>query len=283
MTSRYPDESSVRDLAAGMRLGSDAALAFMAEHEKDDLSEGLFRGYLEAIRGYYKYSISVKYFLDGQAPDKAERFLPLLEPARLYGEPVFTRSVAFMRGVAAKASVRYGIPADEVLYLTRDEFLELVAGEHTPPVSILTSRRASSVLCFRRGEEAVFVSGDEARETRDALAPSGVFSGSVLGSIAFAGKARGVARIILDPARQQFRDGEVLVTGMTRPEYLPLFRRAAAVVTDAGGVLSHAAITARELKKPCVIGTKIATQVLEDGDLVEVDAERGVVHVLKSV
>ena len=67
---------------------------------------------------------------------------------------------------------------------------------------------------------------------------------------------------------------------MTRPEYLPLMEKAAAFITDAGGVLSHAAIVAREMKKPCIIGTKIATKILKDGDLVEVDAERGTIRKL---
>jgi pyruvate,water dikinase len=56
--------------------------------------------------------------------------------------------------------------------------------------------------------------------------------------------------------------------------------KAAAFVTDAGGILSHAAITAREMKKPCIIGTKVATKVFNDGDMVEVDAESGIIKKL---
>lgn len=69
---------------------------------------------------------------------------------------------------------------------------------------------------------------------------------------------------------------------MTRPEYIHLAKKSAGIITDAGGILSHAAITARELKKPCIIGTKNATQILKDGDLVEVDAENGVVKILEN-
>ena len=58
-------------------------------------------------------------------------------------------------------------------------------------------------------------------------------------------------------------------------------KRASAIVTDEGGITCHAAIIARELKVPCVIGTKIATQVLNDGDLVEVNANQGIVKILK--
>ena len=67
----------------------------------------------------------------------------------------------------------------------------------------------------------------------------------------------------------------IIVTPMTTPFFMPALQQAAAVVTDEGGTLSHAAIIAREMRKPCVIGTKIATKVFKDGDLVEVDAEKG--------
>ena len=65
------------------------------------------------------------------------------------------------------------------------------------------------------------------------------------------------------------------------PEYVPLMKKAAAIVTDEGGITCHAAIVSRELNKPCIIGVKIATKVLKDGDLIEVDAEKGVVKVIK--
>ena len=79
----------------------------------------------------------------------------------------------------------------------------------------------------------------------------------------------------------KFPENTILVTGMTRPEYLHLFKKAAAVVTDAGGILCHAAITAREMKKPTIVGTETATKVFKDGDLVEVDADKGVVRKLR--
>ena len=69
--------------------------------------------------------------------------------------------------------------------------------------------------------------------------------------------------------------------GMTTPEFLSAMKKVAAFVTDEGGIACHAVIVAREIKKPCIIGTKIATQVLKDGDEVEVDAEQGVVRILR--
>lgn len=104
------------------------------------------------------------------------------------------------------------------------------------------------------------------------------------GNVAFKGVVRGKVKLITfigDADETEL--GDILVTSMTDPRYLPAMRIASAFVTDEGGITCHAAIVARELKKPCIIGTKIATKVLKDGDLVEVDAEKGVVTILKKV
>ena len=99
----------------------------------------------------------------------------------------------------------------------------------------------------------------------------------------YKGKIKGRVGIISSQniLKKAFQKGSVLVTQNTDVRFLPLMKIASAILTDKGGLLSHAAIVARELKKPCIIGTKIATKVLKDGDLVEVDAEKGVVRVLK--
>ncbi len=92
------------------------------------------------------------------------------------------------------------------------------------------------------------------------------------------GSAVGAARVLktLDEATS-LNDGDVLVTHMTSPDWLPLLRRAAAVVTDSGGMTCHAAIVSRELGIPCVVGTGEATRKLRDGEIVTVDATRGLV------
>jgi len=72
----------------------------------------------------------------------------------------------------------------------------------------------------------------------------------------------------------------VLVSVQTNPELVPVMKKAAAIVTDLGGITCHAAIVSRELGVPCVIGTRIATKVLHDGDLVEVDATNATVKKL---
>ncbi|MCX6744468.1 MAG: PEP-utilizing enzyme [Candidatus Parcubacteria bacterium] len=104
----------------------------------------------------------------------------------------------------------------------------------------------------------------------------------IKGQIAFKGKARGIVHIILNKEElKNFKDGEILVTEMTSPEFVPAMKKSAAIVTNEGGITCHAAIISRELGKPCIIGTKVATKVLKDGDTVEVDADKGVVKILR--
>ncbi len=102
------------------------------------------------------------------------------------------------------------------------------------------------------------------------------------GEIAFRGKVSGhVQKILQKDKIKDFISGNVLVASMTTPEYLPAMKKAAAFITDEGGVTCHAAIVARELKKPAIISTKVATSVLNNNDLVEVDADNGVVRILE--
>ncbi len=92
------------------------------------------------------------------------------------------------------------------------------------------------------------------------------------------GLASGAARVLSSLTEAaSLNDGDVLVTHMTSPDWLPLMRRAAAIVTDSGGMTCHAAIVSRELSIPCVVGTGEATRRLRDGEIVTVDATHGLV------
>lgn len=104
----------------------------------------------------------------------------------------------------------------------------------------------------------------------------------IVGVIASKGTAKGRVKIIITQDDQlKMNKGDILVSTMTTPYLMGAVKKAAAIITDEGGLTAHAAIVARELKIPCIIGTKIATKVFKDGDLVEVDANKGVVRKIK--
>ena len=92
------------------------------------------------------------------------------------------------------------------------------------------------------------------------------------------GVASGTVRILASPDEgDALQAGEVLVTARTAPDWVPIMRRAAAIVTDSGGMTSHAAIVSRELGVPCIVGARGATRALSDGMIVTVDAREGTV------
>ena len=100
----------------------------------------------------------------------------------------------------------------------------------------------------------------------------------VQGLAASAGRASGVVRVLQTPDQgDRLQAGEVLVAPMTSPDWVPTMRRAAAIVTDGGGMTCHAAIVSRELGVPAVVGARNATTVLRDGELVTVDGAQGTV------
>ncbi|MEK6954105.1 MAG: PEP-utilizing enzyme, partial [Candidatus Micrarchaeota archaeon] len=102
------------------------------------------------------------------------------------------------------------------------------------------------------------------------------------GQCANPGFARGLVRQILSPSDlPKMRKGDILVAQATNPDVVPAMRKAAAIVTNTGGITCHAAIVSRELGIPCIVGTKIATDVLKDGMEVEVDATKGIVRILQ--
>ncbi|OYT40353.1 MAG: phosphoenolpyruvate synthase [Desulfurococcales archaeon ex4484_58] len=95
------------------------------------------------------------------------------------------------------------------------------------------------------------------------------------------GVGAGIAKVIFDPhskEAQEFKEGEILVTKMTDPDWVPLMKKAAAIVTDEGGMTSHAAIVSRELGIPAIVGTGNATQVIKSGMEVTVDGSKGVIY-----
>jgi phosphohistidine swiveling domain-containing protein/transcriptional regulator with XRE-family HTH domain len=176
---------------------------------------------------------------------------------------------------------RVGLSADLLKYLSPREVSRVF--KDTPPAAVLEERRRGCVGYWDADGHEI-VSGARPEQVRKALLGSRDFGDvqDFRGMTASLGKAQGVVRILRSAKEvDKVKPGDVLVAVMTRPDYVPAMKRAAAIVTDEGGITSHAAIVSRELRIPCVIGTKIATQVLRDGDVVEVSANHGLVRVLQ--
>jgi phosphohistidine swiveling domain-containing protein len=173
---------------------------------------------------------------------------------------------------------------DTMLHLNEQEFLVLTKTGSIPSDDALKEREQYYAI-LSQGERYEFFFGQEVVESLavvEGLAKQEVAQVAVLkGSIAFKGTVTGIARIILTQEdSKRLEEGEIMVASMTTPAYIDAMRRAAAFVTDEGGIICHAAIVAREFKKPCIVGTKNATEMIKDGDKIEVDAESGIVRII---
>lgn len=166
---------------------------------------------------------------------------------------------------------------EEVLGMTPVENMKKLANER---------RKATFFLHEPPHMNATVLSGSKA-EKEIQLVMSQISSkienvSEIKGTIGCAGKAQGIVQKIYSSKEiSKFKEGNVLVTVYTAPEFVPAMNKAVAIVTDTGGITSHAAIVSRELGKPCIVGAKIAMSALNDGDLVEVDANTGVIRKLK--
>lgn len=169
--------------------------------------------------------------------------------------------------------------------LTVEELRKILGrGRLTPAEIDLTRERLKHYTCLLRDGVVKNESGEKAEAL--ALRELGVENYSLInelkGRVAQPGYARGEVRLVLSEHQtERLLQGEILVTSMTDPNMVSAMKKAAAIITDEGGITCHAAIISRELKTPCVIGTKIATKVLKDGDLVEINATSGLIKIIK--
>lgn len=162
--------------------------------------------------------------------------------------------------------------ADDVHYLTLDEI-------YYPPAS------SKETVARRREERERLAKLDYPVHFTQPWAPddAGLVDDAemVTGQAVSPGTARGIVRILAHPD-DDFEPGEVLVTNVTDTGWTPFFGCAAAIVTNVGGAMSHAAIVAREFGIPAVVNTMTATRQLRDGQLVEVDGTAGTVRVINA-
>lgn len=175
-------------------------------------------------------------------------------------------------------SSRVDIPFELMKFCTHKEVEEGVDKSFEPE---LKKRMEYFLAVHRYDDEIVIVTGKEGRDLYEsAQLENKDDSKTINGMCASLGKVIGTVQICRNMKDiANFKEGRVLVTSMTRPEFVPAMKKAVAIITDEGGITCHAAIVSRELGIPCVIGTKNATKVLKDGDLVEVKANHGQVIV----
>ncbi len=182
---------------------------------------------------------------------------------------------------------------DDVFYLTPEELRETNTASPQGDRRTLVAERKAEMDHFRTIQQPSALGSMPASPPPDDSLDRalGKFVGAppkpstepnvLQGNASSPGKATGTAKVIPSLAEAgKLEPGDVLVAPATMPAWTPLFASISAVVTDAGGVLSHAAIVAREYNIPAVLGTGSATSVIKDGQTIEVDGDAGVVRIV---
>jgi pyruvate,water dikinase len=206
-----------------------------------------------------------------------------------------TRAGNVLRAFALRVGEMLGV-GEDVFFLTIDEVLDGLSGETSACQYIPVRREAyeryralppyPALICGRFDPLAWAADPNRRSDIFDSRAPTSPSTASDTDTLKGAAGALGIVegtvrRLNCLNDSDQFQQGEVLVTTMTNIGWTPLFPRAAAIVTDLGAPLSHAAIVARELGIPAVVGCGDATMRLKTGDRVRVDGGRGLVEILR--
>lgn len=237
--------------------------------------------FLNAFFDYGNAHFVIKRVPDDLEIEYGKNLFSMLVAARKEDESLYPRAEEFISKFITLISCKTSYKRGNLLCLTSKELRIFLEKNYLPPENILVKKKQASAIIAKNGNYEVFSGKKLVRELEDIILA--IQNNHLIeGTPAYPGVVVGMARIIKNPGKaDNFKNGDILVAPMTRIEYLELARKSSAIITDIGGMLSHAAIISREFKIPCIIGTKIATKVLKDGDLVEVDANRGVVRILK--
>ena len=201
-----------------------------------------------------------------------------------YRKEYVMRLLHYLDAVLGEIGARKGIPLKEMKYCLSSEIPAILSGgfERKP----LRERMARCLFYWNPDEgKAEFGAGrfsiDKEGEIFHSLRHEGGIV-EVSGMVASRGVVRGRARITMSAKdAASIEKGEVLITSMTTPDFVTAIKRAAAIVTNEGGVLCHAAVISREFGIPCIVGSRIATRVFRTGDLIEVDGNLGIVRKIK--
>lgn len=237
-----------------------------------------------------------KWVDDKKLRDEYEKKLNLSQKEkelfRTYAEFAFTKAYrrriqlywAYkMDFIFQELSRRFGISFIESRFLMPKEVAEGLEKELSDEMKRVVAERVKHCVYYAEKDLDIIAIGDDCKQFESMIVEEANHEvDEFKGQVACTGKVHGLVKIVNSTSdMQKVNVGDILVSIATNPDILPAMKKAVAFVTEQGGITSHAAIVAREMRKPCIIGTKIATKVLKDGDLVEVDANRGVIKILE--
>lgn len=265
-----------------LKQTTDSLREIIKKPIKTFLDVNEYKNFEKAYEKCHKYVTFVKDIPNYLSYETINKHYLVIEDARKYTEGIFDELETFFIKLGELISKKGGYETKHIQALFRNEIINYLENKILPDKEILEKRYECTGFLMYNGQEHIL--GNEAIDLENAINKTEKAIKELKGKTAFPGKVKGVCRIINNPFEvKKFDKGDIIVAVMTRPDFVTLLDKAAAIITDAGGILSHAAIVARELKKPCIVGTELATAVFDDGEIIELDADNGIVRKIKKV
>lgn len=176
---------------------------------------------------------------------------------------------------------RYPYSSNLIRYAMPNELISMLESGKLISEKMLADRKKSGVYVINNRFEEVMFADQDSEPIHQAYWGKFKIRG-LQGLVACSANGSITAEVcvVKDVAKDHFTEGTILVTSMTRPEFVPLMRKAVAIITDEGGITCHAAIVSRELNIPCIIGTKHATKILKNGSTIHLDVNKGIITVI---
>ncbi len=261
--------SRLSDLLALSRAALQKEIQHI-EHKSEDI-----RRERAVLKKKYKLEKRLSYLLEVSSYFAFHRM-----EMRVY----YTLGLVALKTILDELSRRMNVSTEDVRWLLIRENVAFLKHRATVSRAVIKDRKKLSIYHIE-DKRIRLKTGTAAEWWRKTYLPSEDFRhvSSVKGNIGSPGVKRGHVKLILDTPNiieeiAAMKPGSVLITRNTRPDMIVACKKASAIVTDEGGILSHAALVSREFGIPCVIATWNATKIFKDGDLVEVDANKGLVR-----
>ena len=219
----------------------------------------------------------------------SQKLVHLFDIARIYSHQrmmiriYWTKAVNTWGKILRELARRMNLSEVQIQYLLRDEINQYFEKKSQINQEEIEKRKEFSIFAVFDRSKPFLLIGQAARDVEKKYLQEKIQDQKKLkGTIANPGLIKGKVKLLaygknMVKQIEEMEKGDVLVTGNTRPDMVLALHKASAIVTDEGGICSHAALVSRELGIPCVVGTKDATKVFKDGDLITVDAEKGII------
>jgi phosphoenolpyruvate synthase/pyruvate phosphate dikinase len=265
---------------------------------KNKLTKEEVQTLLDLIAEHWKYYQKTEFFYVDEAYTQSKNNLELnknlkkLEKIKMTGREhlnklIFGESSHLSKSLST-ISKQFDVTLDELFWSSKDEILRLFDGNKIDK-SLIDNRQKFYIFTSKDGD-ITSLEGDDAKRFISEFLIETKTTSEWKGTIANPGKVKGKVKKIIggsdsyDKLHQlidEMNQGDILVADTTSPELIMACQKASAILTNQGGLLSHAAIVSRELNIPCIVGLGNITHMLKDGDYIEVDATLGIVRILK--